>query len=50
MVLEGNVILFVISIISIVLGGLILFFPKLLRWMIGLYFLLIGILGLIQVF
>ena len=40
-------VLTVIAIIWLVIGGLILFFPKLLRFIVGIGFVLIGLLTLI---
>lgn len=46
----ASIALLAVSIISIILGMLVLFFPRLLRWMIGLYFIIVGIIGLIGAF
>jgi len=43
----ANIFAIIIAIISIILGVMILFFPKLLRWLIGLYFIIVGLIGLI---
>ena len=37
------------AVLSIILGLLILFVPKILRMALGLYFLIVGILGIIQI-
>ena len=38
----------VTGILAIIVGLLILFFPRLLRWAVGLYFIIVGILQLLS--
>ncbi len=42
-----NVLLIVPSLLALIIGIMILVFPKLLRILIGLYFLFIGLVGLV---
>lgn len=45
-----NVLLIVPALVSLFIGVMVLVFPKLLRILIGLYFLFIGIIGLVVAF
>jgi hypothetical protein len=38
----------IVAVLTLVLGILVLLFPRLLRWILGLYLIIIGLLGLIS--